>query len=333
MKKGVLLVGWGAPEYLDPESIKIFLNEILMDPMVVDRPVTMRRFMANRAIRKLDPEKLSEQYRRIRYPNGAPQISIMKLLQSKIRQRTHLPIEIGFRYHKRFSIYNGLAELEKKEVDSVLIILMYPQYTQSSTWSAVNMCNWVHREYFPNMKLSYMTSFYNHPEFTDVLGNYLLEFLPLEYDKLLFSFQGIPKKHERLKPKKQADAETRQLVPYHQQCLETAEMLRKVLHLEKDRIIVSFQSPFDKKGWLGPRTEDVLKELPSQGVKNLAVVSPSYVTDNFETLWRLKTRGEEIFKENGGELYTFIPAMNDSQIWLELLDHWTDDWASKIDKK
>ena len=68
-----------------------------------------------------------------------------------------------------------------------------------------------------------------------------------------------------------------------------------------------------------PSTEEHISALARQGIKHLVVVSPSFVADCLETIEELGIRGKEIFKSQGGEVYTLVPCLNDHPIWIDAL--------------
>ena len=63
-----------------------------------------------------------------------------------------------------------------------------------------------------------------------------------------------------------------------------------------------------------------LQELPSQGVRRLAVISPGFAADCLETLEEIAVQGRESFLHHGGEAFTYIPALNDSDGHLDLIE-------------
>jgi ferrochelatase len=55
------------------------------------------------------------------------------------------------------------------------------------------------------------------------------------------------------------------------------------------------------------------------------VLCPAFVTDCLETLEEIAIRGEEVFKEAGGEKLTLIPCMNDHPTWVNVLADWCEN--------
>ena len=54
-----------------------------------------------------------------------------------------------------------------------------------------------------------------------------------------------------------------------------------------DRQQLAFQSRTGPVEWIGPGTEDVLRELAAEGVKDVLVVPICFVTDHIETLYEV----------------------------------------------
>jgi ferrochelatase len=108
--------------------------------------------------------------------------------------------------------------------------------------------------------------------------------------------------------------------PYHCQCQKTGRLLREALGMEKDRLMVCFQSRFGQAEWLQPYFDKTLEGLPAKGVRRLAVVMPGFSADCLETLEEIAIRGRETFLEAGGESYATIPCLNDSPDGMEMLE-------------
>ena len=100
----------------------------------------------------------------------------------------------------------------------------------------------------------------------------------------------------------------------------TSHALAEDLGLSRDQYSVSFQSRLGRIPWLQPYTDKVLAELPSQGVRRLAVVCPAFVADNLETLEEIGMQGRETFLEAGGEAFHLIPCLNDDTVWVDALN-------------
>src|SRR5690606_36049659 len=136
-----------------------------------------------------------EAYKKIWWEEGSPLIVLSKRLQKKLQEKLEIPVALGMRYQNP-SIKSALQELHDKGVTEVLAIPLYPQYTMSSTETVVVKTNEVQKKYFKNMNLTFLNSFYNRADYIKILAEDIQQKLPKEFDVLLFSYHGIPERHD-----------------------------------------------------------------------------------------------------------------------------------------
>ncbi len=103
---------------------------------------------------------------------------------------------------------------------------------------------------------------------------------------------------------------------------QTTRCFAEKANLPAGKYSVAFQSRLGRAKWLGPSTEERLRDLAENGVKNVLVICPSFVTDCLETLEEIAIRGQQVFKEAGGESLTLIPCLNDNEEWVDTLVSW-----------
>ena len=77
--------------------------------------------------------------------------------------------------------------------------------------------------------------------------------------------------------------------------------------------MMTFQSRFGPAEWLKPYTDMTVKGLAERGVKNIAVITPGFVSDCLETLEEIAMENAHIFKQAGGENFAHIPCLNDTE--------------------
>lgn len=325
MKNGVLLINLGSPDSTKVEDVRKYLREFLMDPMVLDTPYLVRKFVVEFAILPKRPAASAEAYESIWWDEGSPLIVLSKRLKNKVSAKVEIPVALGMRYQNP-SIQAALQELHDQGVTNVLVIPLYPQYTMSSTETVVLRTNEIQQKYFKNMNLTFLNSFYNRPDYIEVLAENIKSQLPEKFDKLLFSYHGIPERHDNKALAKAKKYPNANIKTYRDQCFETTELVRQAMGLEKDQVQVSFQSRLGKDPWIKPYTDFVLKDFPQEGVKNLAVVAPAFVSDCLETLEEIAIGYKELYLESGGENYTYIPCLNESEAWVDVLVKWIEGW-------
>ena len=337
MSKGVLLVNLGSPDSTDPKDVKKYLDEFLMDERVIDVPYWARTLLVRGIILNTRPKKSAEAYEKIWWEEGSPLIVLSERLQEKVDELTSVPIALAMRYGKP-SIKSGLQELQDKGVDEVLIFPLYPQFAMATTETILVLAEELRKKHFPKMTFTSVPAFYNHEDYIRVLGTSISESLKeVDFDHLLFSYHGVPKRHIRksdiTKSHCKIDGSCCQTPSaahqfcYRHQCYETTKLVAEYLGLEKGKFSVSFQSRLGFDPWLQPYTDRTIERKGLEGVKNLAIVTPAFVSDCLETLEEIAMEGKEIFEEVGGEKFTVVPCLNDHEDWVKVLARWIDEWA------
>ena len=109
--------------------------------------------------------------------------------------------------------------------------------------------------------------------------------------------------------------------PYQTQCVATVDALRKRLGLDASKLLLTFQSRFGYDEWLQPYTDATMAKLAKDGVKRIAAVMPGFAADCLETLEEIAQENAEIFKHNGGEEFSAIPCLNDSEAGMDMIRH------------
>ena len=107
--------------------------------------------------------------------------------------------------------------------------------------------------------------------------------------------------------------------PYRAHCIATTEALRSRLGLDATKLLLTFQSRFGNAEWLQPYTDKTIAKLAKDGVRRIAVVMPGFAADCLETLEEIAQENAEIFKHNGGEQFSAIPCLNDSDPGMDVI--------------
>lgn len=339
MSKGVLLVNLGSPDSTDPKDVKRYLDEFLMDERVIDLPKWARTLLVRGIILNTRPKKSAEAYSKIWWDEGSPLIVLSERLRKKIDAITSVPIELAMRYGS-MSIHEGLQKLHDKGVIDVFIIPLYPQFAMATTETILVLADQIQKEHFPNMEITSLPAFYNHPDYINVLSKSIGEKLEnLDYEHLLFSYHGVPERHIRKSDVTKSHCKidgsccntpsSAHQFCYRHQCYETTKNVAQTLGLEEGTYSTSFQSRLGFDPWLQPYTDRTIERFGKEGIKKMAIVTPAFVSDCLETLEEIAMEGEEIFHEVGGGEFTTIPCLNERDDWAKVLARWVDEWAHK----
>ena len=342
MKKGVLLVNLGSPDSPEPADVKTYLGEFLMDERVIDVPLWARTLLVKGIILNTRPKASAAAYKKIWWDEGSPLIVLSERLQKKLQKETSLPVALAMRYGS-MTIKKGLQELVDKGVEEVFLIPLYPQFAMATTETITVLAEEIRNEFFPNLKISDLKAFYNRKDYIEVLSNSIKRHLEgKNYEHILFSYHGVPERHIRKSDITKShcnpgDSENSSCCKtpsaahefcYKHQCKEVTRLVAEKLNFEDGTYSTSFQSRLGFDPWLQPYTDLTIERLGKKGVKNMAIITPAFVSDCLETLEEIAMEGEEIFHEMGGKDFTTVPCLNDDDEWVALLAKWIHQWES-----
>ena len=323
-KIGVLITNLGTPDAPNKKELKVYLNQFLSDPRVIELPKFLWQIILKLVILQIRPSKSAEAYKQIWTDKGSPLLDIANRQLNKIQssfssKNENIVFEVGMRYGNP-SIPDALLKLQKKQVRRLLVLPMYPQYCAATTGSTFDeVTNELQKwRWIPEMR--FINQYFEEKNYIEALSNSIKSFWKKnpKPQKIVFSYHGIPKRYLT-----NGD-------PYHCFCLKTTRLVKENMGLSDDEIMTTFQSRFGREEWLKPYTSETLKELPKQGIKNIHIISPGFSSDCLETLEELEEENKEYFMESGGENYHYIPCLNDHDdhidVFVNLIKKHTQGW-------
>ncbi len=323
--RGVLLVNTGSPDSPEVADVRRYLDQFLMDGHILDQPWPLRKLIVNGFILPRRPQRSTEAYRAIWWPEGSPQIVLSQRLADSLRAGWETPVSLAMRYGNP-SIEAGLRELLQQGIDELLLVPLFPHYAMSTTEAVVDETQVVLKRLRSDLPLTVLPPFYDDARYIDALAASARPYLDQGYDHLLFSYHGLPERHLRkTDPTGQhclrstdccATASPAHATCYRHQVLRTTELVVQALGVPASKHSVSFQSRLGRDPWLQPATVHELERLAQAGVRRLLVLCPAFVADCLETLEEIGIAGRATFLAAGGESFTLIPALNDQPQWV-----------------
>lgn len=329
-KRGILLMNLGSPQSTETKDVKKYLDEFLMDGRVIDYPYIFRLLLVRGIITPFRAPKSAEAYETIWTKEGSPLIVLTKKLQAALQELIEEPVEIAMRYG-RPTPEEAFSKLMSRQpgLEEVVAVPLYPHYAMSSYETAVEHAKSAYKKNKYPFTLRFIDPYYNDPGYIAALAESIRPYVQQDFDHLLFSYHGVPGRHIRksdttachcLKVENCCEvASPAHAHCYRHQCFTTTRLVTDALGIPKDKFSISFQSRLGK-GWLEPFTDIRLQEMPKEGIKNLLIVCPAFVSDCLETLEEIAMRGKEEFMGAGGEQYQMIPCMNTQPRWVEALE-------------
>jgi ferrochelatase len=306
---GVLLVNLGTPDAPTPQAIRRYLAQFLSDPRVIEIPALLWKPILHGIILRTRPRRSAHAYAKIWTEEGSPLAAITRAQAEGIAARfgDAVIVDHAMRYG-RPAIADRIAAMRAAGCDRILIAPLYPQYCGATT-ASVNDAVFAHlatMRWQPAIRT--LPSYHDHSAYIAALkasteaSLNALHFVP---DAIVASFHGMPQRTLDLGD------------PYHCQCRKTARLLGEALGRE---LTVTFQSRFGRAKWLEPATDKVLISLARAGKTRVAVVVPGFSADCLETLEEIAIRAQHDFLAAGGESFACLPALNDSDIGMEMLE-------------
>ncbi|ATA24913.1 ferrochelatase [Brenneria goodwinii] len=309
-KYGVLMVNLGTPDAPTPRAVKRYLAEFLSDRRVVDTSRLLWWPLLRGVILPRRAPRVAKLYQSIWMDGGSPLLVISRRQQQALADRlSGIPVELGMSYGSP-SLASALDKLLAQGVTTLVVLPMYPQYSCSTTASVWDGLAKALGHYRRLPEIRFIRDYAEHPAYIAALQSQVEQSFAEhgEPDRLVLSFHGIPVRYAS-----EGD-------DYPLRCMATARALVAALGLPKEKVLVTFQSRFGREPWLTPYTDETLKDLPEQGVKHIQIMCPGFAADCLETLEEIQEQNREIFLHAGGERYTYIPALNDDPLHINLLE-------------
>ena len=328
--KAVLLANLGSPDSFQVKDVREYLLEFLMDSRVLDFHYLARWLLVRGIIVPFRASKSAAKYKTIWTENGSPLIHISRQVRRKVMDAMQIPVELCMRYANPTPAF-ALEKLyrENPDLKEVVLLPLYPHYAMSSYETAVEHVKQNHKKGNYPFRLKVVPPFYNHPEYIDSLVRSIQPHLKKDFDHLLFSYHGIPRRHVLKTDCTKShcfsgedcctiESKAHEKC-YRYQVIETTNLVAKQLGIHKEKFSFSFQSRLGTDAWLQPYSSHQFNNFPKQGIKKLIVVCPAFVSDCLETLEEIKVEGSEDFLRAGGEMFSVIPCLNDGEDWIKTI--------------
>jgi ferrochelatase len=332
VKKGIILMNLGSPDSPKVDDVKRYLDEFLMDGRVIDVPYLLRLLLVKGFIIPRRANNSAMAYSSIWTKEGSPLIEYTRQLQSAVQQNFEIPVEIAMRYGNP-TPEDAYEKLLKKvpDLEEAILLPLYPHYAMSSFETAVESMKEVHKKKKYSFRLNIIDAYYNNADYINALAESMRPYLQKDYDKLLFSYHGIPERHihksDTTKSHCLSSGDCCEIASeahahcYRHQVRITTKLVTQQLNIPESKYEIAFQSRLNKD-WLKPFTDIRLEELPKEGIKKLLIICPAFVSDCLETLEEIAERGKEDFMRAGGESYEMIPCLNVHPLWVSAITKW-----------
>jgi ferrochelatase len=311
----VLLFNLGGPGTLD--EVEPFLVNLFSDRDIIELPLgAVFQPAFARLIAKARGPSVRRNYASI--GGGSPQLRLTLAQAEALSARLsrgdgRVPVAVAMRYW-RPGTAEALRRLAAEGVERIVTLTLYPHYSRATTGSSERELRRLlaRPEWRGRFRVSGVDRYPEEPAYLDALAATVREALaafPADTRDgvvLVFSAHGLPQRF--------VDAGD----PY---VAETQATVRGVLGRlgVANPHVLGYQSRTGPVRWIGPGTDETLRELGRRGVRAVLVVPVSFVSDHIETLYELDQLFADEARRAGVEDYRRSPALNSSPMFIEAL--------------
>ncbi|HEY9800784.1 MAG TPA: ferrochelatase [Leptolyngbyaceae cyanobacterium] len=310
---GVLLLNLGGPDKL--EDVGPFLFNLFSDPEIIRLPFRWLQKPLAWFIASRRTKTSQENYKQI--GGGSPLRRITEAQGEALKQQLHelgqeANIYIGMRYWHPYT-EEAIALIAQDNIDNLVILPLYPQFSISTSGSSFRLLErlWQEDPNLQRLEYTVIPSWYKQPNYlqsmAELIRQELDQFPNPDEVHVFFSAHGVPKSYVE----EAGD-------PYQQEIEECTALIMQTLNRPNPHTL-AYQSRVGPVEWLQPYTEDALKELGAQGVKDLVVVPISFVSEHIETLQEIDIEYREIAEEAGIHNFRRVPAPNTHPVFIKAL--------------
>jgi ferrochelatase len=227
----------------------------------------------------------------------------------RLRARGH---DVAFAMAMRYwnpTTDEALDELERAGVEKLLSLTLYPHYSMATTGSSVGELQRVMKRRGTRLPLDRIDVWYDHPGYLDALAHRanvaIARFFPDTLPTLLVSAHGLPKHFIEAGD------------PYCEHVRITMEgVLSRLPELPH---VLGYQSRVGPVEWIGPSTDEVIRSLARDGVKDVLVIPISFVSDHVETLYEIDLLYGDQARALGISNFRRMQSLNDFPLFLDAL--------------
>ncbi len=329
MTKAVVLLNLGTPAEPTTKGLREYYKYFFSDPYVFDMNPLARWALRNFIILPFRAPRIARDYATIWTDEGSPLKVYADRMQASVqaefdKQGSKVLVRNAMGYSAPF-IADTMAELEEAGVSEITLLPMFPQYSSATTESVFAEVNKAAARWKSAPRLNFVKDLFTEPAFIRAWSILISSKLDMNaIDHVVFSYHGVPEKTIRNADKegvckfgeccKTISEQNRYC--YRMQCVQTTEAIVKALGWDESKYSFAFQSRFGPLPWLQPYLDEHLDALVAKGIKRVAVVTPSFISDCLETLFEIGIEYRHAFEEAGGEEFVLVPNLNDDPAWF-----------------
>lgn len=305
---GVLIANTGSPAAPEPDAVRTYLAQFLMDAHIRPLPALPWWLILQLFILPARKNASAKKYRLIWREEGSPLIVEAERLARRVEERLATRgsagaapvVRAGMSYGEP-SIASALRELRAAGAERLVVVPLYPQSAFSITQVVLaevrRSCDRI--GWHPPCQV--VERYGDDARYLDAIAAQVRSAgFDAGEDRLMFSFHSVP----------MPDIERGDTYP--EQVAATCRAVAARLGVPEGSWSVSFQSPFeDARTWRGPFTLDLVADAAAIPRRTF-IICPGFSLDCLETLYDVGIEYQQLFWSRavpGAEL-VYVPCLN-----------------------
>jgi ferrochelatase len=301
-KIAVVLFNLGGPTGV--ETIKPFLFNFFMDKNIIPFPAPLRAAFAKMISIRRGTGPALEAYNEM--GGSSP------LLENTLAQAISLQKEISdmaddVRVYTCMRYWHPMADSVVPQVqafnpDELFLVSLYPQQSSTTFWSSLEQWRSFSKQYGYTKEPAVLCCYPTDEGFINASAQLIKEQIDHcltttnRLPRILFSAHSLP-----VKLIKKGD-------PYQYQCERTMDAILKKLNIPNLEARITYQSKVGPQEWLGPQTEDEIKQAGRDKVP-LLIYPHAFVSEHVETIVELGIEYKHVAEEYGVPYYNVVKTV------------------------
>lgn len=308
VKTAVVLLNLGGPDRI--EAVKPFLFNLFYDPAITELAAPFRWLFA----KLITAKRLKDVQANYRIMGGKTPLLEETEAQARALDRAlaadgDIRCFVAMRYWHPFS-EEAAARVRAWGADRVLILPLYPQYSNATTGSSLRAWREAAAKVGLDLPTRTICCYPNDPAFVrahaEAIRGHLEAAAQTGRPRLLFSAHGLPETFIA-----KGD-------PYQWQIEQTCAAVVEALGLPDLDWVVSYQSRVGPQKWIEPYTEVEVARAGRDGVP-LVMVPIAFVSEHIETLVEMDDEYREVAVHAGVPDYRRVPTLSADPMFVDSL--------------
>ncbi|MEB3701438.1 Ferrochelatase [Candidatus Bealeia paramacronuclearis] len=304
IKRVVVLLNLGGPTSM--AEVGPFLFSLFYDKAIINFPNPFRWALA-KLISSRRLQEASHIYESLggKSPLYEETLKQRDALSQLLDPETQVFVAMRHAFPRTEVVFEEVRKLNPQEV---ILLPLYPQYSTTTTGSALEMWRALEEKFNWHPQTRAVCCYPTLSGFIDPIVSKIQE-IYAEAERhgkpyLILSAHGLPEKVI-----KAGD-------PYQMQVEKTAQAIVEKLNISDLDWIVSYQSRVGPLPWIKPYTEEVLKAA-ARAKKPIIMVPIAFVSEHSETLYELDQMYGQLAETEGAPGYYRVPTVSTDSSFIQ----------------